>query len=135
MKKITLSITRTLGFMTFGFVLAGFLNLINKSSFDNTTLILATAIIVATSITMLILNSVTAAKILDNEQLSEIIPTKLPGANLSLTALLLAASLATLILVLKVQPVGNMHTALYALMGALSLPQSVITGNIGLRLN
>ncbi|MBO7556055.1 MAG: hypothetical protein J6T72_01495 [Alphaproteobacteria bacterium] len=134
MKKITLSITRTLAFMTFGFVLAGLLNLINNQS-DHTALVLTTSIIAATCLAMLVLNAVTATKILDSQRLSELVPTKLIGTGLSLTALLLAASIAAFILVLKIQPAGNMHTSLYALMGALSLPQSVITGNIGLRLN
>ena len=133
MKNLNLPLLRTLGYATFGFILAGFLNLIVEGSVDNKPLI-ATAIILTTSVIMFVLNVLAATKVLNNEQLSEMVPTKLLGTGLSLTALLLTASIATLILVLKVQPIGNIHVALFAIMGILSLPQSVITSNIGLRL-
>ena len=135
MKKLSLSVTRTMAFMTFGFILAGVINLVNESNVDNAVLIASTGIIAGLSLLMLVLNTVIAAKIIDSQHLLERVPTKLIGSGLSLTALLLTAGIATLILAIKIQPSATVYTILYILMGILSLPQSIISGNIGLRLN
>lgn len=131
MKKLALTITRTLSFFTFGLILAGCLNLIQNETLDNKNLMIVTGLVVTFSLGMLVLNIISASQIFDSPYLSEIVPTKLIGANLSLTALLLTAGVATFIVVMKVQPSENVYTVMYALMGALSLPQSIT--NIGLR--
>ncbi|MBP5399722.1 MAG: hypothetical protein J6Y53_04830 [Alphaproteobacteria bacterium] len=134
MKKTSLSVTMTMAFMTFGFILAGLINLINESNINNTVIIAATGIIATTSLIMLLINTIIAAKIIDSPQLVERVPNKLIGASLSLTALLLTASIAAFILAILVKPAQNLYLAMFILMGLLSLPQSVTSANIDFRL-
>ena len=135
MKKLALVVSRTLSFFTFGIVLAGCLNLIQNETLDNKNLMFVTGIITAFSLVMLVLNVISASQIFDSPYLSEIVPTKLIGANLSLTALLLTAGVATFIVAMKVQPSATVYMTLYILMGVLSLPQSVTSSCMGYMLN